>query len=190
MKKITIYDISLSAILLALLIIGSKITIPLGFISLTMQLPVVFLIIFLTKKRLSVLIVATYLILGLVGLPVFSTGGGFSYIYKPSFGFIIGFLVAAIVCPKSDTVLKLIISIFVGMLAVYVTGSVYMYMILTYYMNKSVTVMYVLDAAVFPFLAKDIICAYLAAVLAYRLKNIVSYEHLFNRQNKEVESQN
>lgn len=38
-----------------------------------------------------------YLLLGLLGLPVFSLGGGLSYIMQPSFGFLLGLIPAATV---------------------------------------------------------------------------------------------
>lgn len=38
-----------------------------------------------------------YLLLGLVGIPVFSQGGGLSYLLRPGFGFILGFVGAAAV---------------------------------------------------------------------------------------------
>ena len=41
------------------------------------------------------LAVVVYIVLGLVGLPIFTQGGGPGYIFQPSFGYIIGFAVAA-----------------------------------------------------------------------------------------------
>ena len=100
MKKIDLFEICLSSFLLALLIIGSKISISIGIISLTLQTLIIFLIIGLVRKRCAIFIIGTYIFLGLVGVPVFSGGGGFAYVLKPSFGFIIGFLLAAIVAPN------------------------------------------------------------------------------------------
>ena len=180
MKKNIVYDVVLASMLLCLLIVGSKLTIPLGFISLTMQLPVVFLIIFLVKRKIAVMVIATYIIMGLIGIPVFSTGGGISYIYQPSFGFIIGFLLAALIAPKVNGKIRLILSILVVFLAVYLTGIIYMYVIFNYYMNKDFGIIKVLQIGVYPFILKDIICAYLASVIAYRLKKYLSYNYIFN----------
>lgn len=180
MKKNRIYDVVLASMLLCLLIVGSKLTIPLGFISLTMQLPVVFLIIFLAKRKIAVMVLATYIIMGLIGIPVFSTGGGLSYIYQPSFGFIIGFLLAAIVAPKVSNKLSIVLSITVVFLAVYLTGVIYMYVIFHYNMHKDFGIIKVLEIGVYPFILKDIICAYLASVIAYRLKKYLSYDYIFN----------
>lgn len=48
----------------------------------------------------SVLAQIAYLVLGLSRYPVFSQGGGFSYIQEPGFGFLLGFLPAAWLCGK------------------------------------------------------------------------------------------
>lgn len=172
--KYSTKNIAIDAMLLCILIIGSKVSIPLGIISLTMQLPIVFLILFLTKKKDSILIIGSYIFMGLIGIPVFSNGGGYIYLYKPSFGYILGFLVSAILLPKR---LKegpfVIINIALGLLIVYMFGSVYMYCILNYYMDMKKGIGYVISAAVLPFIGKDIVCAYIASLLAYRLRGVV-----------------
>ena len=38
-----------------------------------------------------------YVMLGLVGLPIFSGGGGIAYLFSPTFGYLIGFIPAAAV---------------------------------------------------------------------------------------------
>lgn len=173
MNKNKIKEISLDAMLLAMLIIGSKISIPLGIINLTLQLPVVFLIIFLCNKKDSIFIISTYLIIGLIGIPVFSTGGGFTYLFKPSFGYIIGFLVAAILIPSSlNRGYFYLINIAIGLIIVYAFGSIYMYLILNYYMDVKKGIGYVLSVAVLPFVVKDLICAYAASIIAVRIRNI------------------
>jgi len=40
--------------------------------------------------------VATYIFLGLIGLPVFAYGGGLHYVLMPTFGYIIGFMIASL----------------------------------------------------------------------------------------------
>lgn len=174
MNKMSVKTLAIDAMLLCILIIGSKITIPLGIINLTMQLPVVFLILFITDKKNSVFIIGTYILIGLFGLPVFSNGGGYVYLFKPSFGYILGFLVAAILLPKKlNNGLFVLINIALGLLIVYVFGSVYMYLILNYYMHVHKGIGYVITVAVLPFILKDIICAYIASAIAYRLRGVV-----------------
>lgn len=173
MKKIDVSELCLSSVLLALLIAGSKISIPMGIINLTFQTLIVFIIISLVRKRCAILILTTYIILGLIGLPVFSTGGGYVYLLKPSFGFILGFLVAAIVVPNklNHGWFKLINST-IALFVIYLFGCIYMYIILNFYMHMDKNVMYVIKAGVTPFILKDYICAILSTVISIRLSDI------------------
>jgi biotin transport system substrate-specific component len=46
-------------------------------------------------SKLGALSQLIYVVLGLIGIPVFTKGGGLSYIFEPSFGYLIGFILAA-----------------------------------------------------------------------------------------------
>lgn len=39
--------------------------------------------------------VAVYVAVGLAGVPIFAAGGGISYLFRPSFGYLLGFIAAA-----------------------------------------------------------------------------------------------
>ena len=54
-------------------------------------------IILIADLRLSFISVLLYLVLGLLGIPVFSQGGGIGYIFNMSFGYLLGFLIAPLV---------------------------------------------------------------------------------------------
>ena len=43
-------------------------------------------------------IMAIYILMGLCGIPVFASGGGIYYLVKPTFGFVLGFLFASMIC--------------------------------------------------------------------------------------------
>jgi biotin transport system substrate-specific component len=47
--------------------------------------------------RIAVATVALYIVEGLAGLPVFANGGGWAYVFAPSFGFIVGYLPMAFI---------------------------------------------------------------------------------------------
>ena len=93
------YHIARMAVFLCLMIIGAylQITLPTPFFAMhiTMQLFVSLLAGILLPVKESLAVMALYLMIGLLGLPVFATGGGLSYILKPTFGFLIGFLLSA-----------------------------------------------------------------------------------------------
>ena len=98
--KISNYSIYflISAILGSiLLIISAKIKVPLYPVPMTLQPLAVLLIGMLFGRNLAAATVGLYILQGILGLPVFAYGGGFMYLFGPTGGFIIGFLVSAII---------------------------------------------------------------------------------------------
>ena len=51
----------------------------------------------LLGKNYGSLSVTVYVLLGLLGLPVFSSGGGIHYVLNPSFGYITGFVLCSFI---------------------------------------------------------------------------------------------
>ena len=85
-----------------LLAISAKLKIPFYPVPMTMQTFVVLLIGICFGWKLGGTIIAFYLLEGLVGLPVFSgtpeKGSGVVYFVGPTMGYLLGFLVASIIC--------------------------------------------------------------------------------------------
>ena len=81
----------------ALLAISAKIQVPSYPVPMTMQTFAVLVIGMAYGWRLGGLTVLAYLAAGAVGLPVFSAGGGLAYFAGPTGGYLVGFLVSAIV---------------------------------------------------------------------------------------------
>ena len=75
----------------ALIAVGAFIKIPIPVVPFTLQYLFTLLAGLLLGSRRGSLSVIAYVILGLAGLPIFSEGGGLWYIFKPSFGYLIGF---------------------------------------------------------------------------------------------------
>ena len=78
-----------------LLTLAAKIQVPVWPVPVTLATLAVALIAGAAGWRIGVASVVLYIIQGLAGLPVFSNGGGIAYIFSPTFGFIIGFVVMA-----------------------------------------------------------------------------------------------
>ena len=84
----------LSGILL--LLFASKITIPFYPVPFTLQTLTLLLLPFLCGKKLSLLATSIWVLIGCIGVPVFSgTMSGMQYILGPTGGYIIGLLVAS-----------------------------------------------------------------------------------------------
>lgn len=91
--------LALTALSIALIAVGAWITVPIGPIPFTLQVFVVTLVLLVLPDKLPIAAVAGYLVLGAVGVPVFSgMRGGIGMLMGPTGGFLIGYLVAAIVC--------------------------------------------------------------------------------------------
>ena len=86
-----------AALFSALIAVGAFIKIPLGVVPLTLQLFFVILAGLLLGARLGFIAVFTYVAIGLLGIPVFTRGGGIGYVLQPTFGYILGFCFAAFV---------------------------------------------------------------------------------------------
>lgn len=124
--------------------------------------------------RLGALSMTVYLLLGLMGIPVFAKPpyGGLTYVLQPTFGFTLGYIGAAFVVGKVLAVwkesswLRYFIASVAGLAALYMIGLPYLYLILNSYLGKAVPVMGVLKAGFFPFIMFDLVKAALVALIA------------------------
>ena len=96
-KKFTTRDLILCALFTALSAIGAFIRIPVPLVPFTLQITFTTLAGLLLGSKKGAISVAVYVLMGLIGIPVFTQGGGFSYVLKPSFGFLVAFIIGAFV---------------------------------------------------------------------------------------------
>ncbi|MFI3330049.1 MAG: biotin transporter BioY, partial [bacterium] len=142
MNKITIKDLTLMAMLLAILILCSKLTIPLGASQLSLQTLSLALIGYLLKPKKTLIVVTTYIIIGLIGIPVFTQGGGFSYIVNPLFGFILGFIPFTLLISLDKK--KIPYLSILALVPLYVIGALYVYLIRNFYVDSEISLYNVL----------------------------------------------
>lgn len=122
------------ALFAALLCISSYISIPLPFsaVSLTVQTLIINMIAILFPPKKAGMTVLVWILLGLVGLPVFSGGmGGPGKLFGPTGGYIFGYLAAAVILSllkgkKGKTGRELLVTVAVGMPLIYVIGTPWM----------------------------------------------------------------
>jgi len=138
---------------------------------------VAFLAAFLLGPRLGAASLGIYVAMGILGLPVFARPpyGGPAYVLQPSFGFLIGFAVAAYVAGSigNDSTCRRILAVSVGVVALYATGIPYFYAVFHLYLDRPVSLGWVLQVAFAPFVLLDLIKAYGAALIAVRIKRIM-----------------
>lgn len=175
--KFTSREIALVGLMAAIMVVVTLLTrIPFvaATIPFSMQPLVAVLAGTLLGSRLGGLSVLIYILLGLVGLPVFAAEpfGGPAYILKPTFGFLMGQAAAAYIsgklierCLQKGKVNYLFASV-IGMAVIYVVGLPYLYLIFNYYLGKAFPVMTVIQTGFLPFVLWDVLKAVLVAILA------------------------
>lgn len=179
MNKLTTRDLTQMALCLAILIVSSYLKVLLPLVPVTMQVMAVIGIGLLLGPKKGGLTILVYIIIGLLGIPVFADGGGFAYIFRPSFGFILGFLLSAIVVgliiEKLPTSLKsYFVASIIGILVIYIVGIPYLYFISTVYGSSQSSFFQILTTFFMTYFPKDLISGLLMAVIAYRLRPIIS----------------
>ena len=91
-------NMALCALFAALMVVSAWVSIPMGDVSITMQTFVLFLTLGVLGGKRGTVAVSIYLLLGVVGLPVFSGfQGGIGTLMGVTGGYIVGFLVTALV---------------------------------------------------------------------------------------------
>lgn len=129
----------------ALTAIGAFIKIPIPYVPFTLQYLFCALSGVILGSRLGALSQIVYVGIGLAGVPVFTEGGGLDYIFKPTFGYLIGFIVAAYVIGKIRenirelTFIKAVFMLLSGLFFVYLFGVVYIYISYNLYMAKKIS---------------------------------------------------
>jgi len=175
MSKFSARDITMTAVFSALAVVAAVLVRYAGSIVPFSLLPfVVMLAGGLLGARLGALSIIVYILLGLIGIPVFANPpfGGPSYVLQPTFGFLIGFVGSAYVIGvllknrEQGGLVRYFLSMLAGVVVYYVIGLPYLYAILNFYLGKAVSVAQVLAIGFTPFIALDIVKAAAAAVLA------------------------
>jgi len=92
---------------IALLAAGAAIVFPLGPIPVTLQTLMLMLIVLVLTPKEAVVAVGGYLLLGVIGLPVFAGfSGGFGILLGPTGGFLVGFFIGSLVAALLRNVIK------------------------------------------------------------------------------------
>lgn len=170
-NRFTVKDMSYCAICAAVLTVSAWIAVPALQISFTMQSFAVFFILGLLGGRLGAVSIGIYLLLGTVGLPVFSGfRGGVSVLLGFTGGYIWGFLAAALVYWAVTALLGQgrkvkLTAMVLGMAACYACGTLWYG-----YMYAGGSVLAVISTCVAPYLLPDGIKIVLALSLSDRLK--------------------
>jgi biotin transport system substrate-specific component len=175
--KISTREIVLAAMftaILCVLTIMVRVFQPIVVIPFSLQPLVMLLAAYILSPRAACLSMLAYLMLGLIGLPVFSAPpyGGPAYILVPSFGFLLGFAPAAWVQSRLLKKTGLINFVFAGLAGIITYNAIglpYMYLILNFYLKSSIDILKLIEIGFVPFFALDLVKMIIAALLAREL---------------------
>jgi len=162
--------VTTTALFAALLAVSATIALPFGTVPVTMQVLMIVLIALVLPRGWATFAVAAYLLVGAVGLPVFSgLRGGLSVLAGPTGGYLIGFLLAvAAGAWIRETLSRTVASVTVvdGVTAVVVVVIVYAVGWGQLVLVSGMDPLAALGAGVLPFLIPDGLKAAAAVLLA------------------------
>ncbi len=183
MKKFTASELCYMGLFTAIIVVLSWVSIPMPWgVPITLQTFAVALCGYAFDKWRSSLCVAVYILLGLVGVPVFSgMNGGAGVLFGPTGGYIFGFLLMAFFCGLAqeirissskgrtfNVVIKILIGVF-GLLCCHALGIVVLKNVSGMDWGKTILV------GTLPYLIKDvasIAAAYFAAIAVRRVMRL------------------
>lgn len=180
---LTTKQMILCALFTALTAVGAFIKVPIPVMPFTLQFLFTMLAGLLLGPRLGAISVGTYAVLGLLGLPIFAEGGGLWYLLKPTFGYIIGFVVGTYVngylaekwreADGGYKIKHLLMANFADLAVVYIFGMVYYYVICNYVIDTPIALWPLFLYCFILAVPGDICLCILAAWLMKRVKNVI-----------------
>ncbi|MEI5908306.1 biotin transporter BioY [Bacillus spongiae] len=172
-------DLTLASLFVAMTAIGANITtfapfMTFGTIPITLQTFFAVMAGLVLGKRLGAFAMLVYMLVGLVGIPVFAGAmGGLGIIMKPTFGFILSFIPAAYVAgwivENRKGFLPFILGAAVGTIINYVFGTTWMYFFTIFGADAGGFTYGMAWKVMLPFMPKDAILAIFAGIFATRL---------------------
>lgn len=155
-----VYLMIITALFTALTAVGAFIRIPTPTVAFTLQILFVFLAGILLGPAWGALSQLLYVLLGLIGVPVFTGGGGLGYVFQPSFGFLLGYIGGAaltgwIARRGRPGLLRLALACGAGLAVIYAIGLPYMAWVLNVHLAKNLPLSYILINGCLVFLPWD-----------------------------------
>ena len=151
----------LTALFAALTAVGAFLKIPFPLSAITLQFFFTAMAGTLLGKKYGALSQAVYVLLGLVGVPIFALGGGFSYVFQPTFGFLLGLIPSAWVigslARRPRTFWRSVTAMLAGLAVLYAIGVPYMALIANAYLGKGLTFWQVLKNGMLIYLPGDML---------------------------------
>lgn len=164
--KLTTRSLVRIGLFISLFTVGAMIKIPFVLVPLTLQVLFVLLAGFMLDPLESFLAITLYVVLGLIGLPIFAGSSGLQAIFKPSFGYLLGFVVVIPLIGLLKAKMNFWFLSGLALFIIYFLGISYFIILQTSLFGKPIKLDWVLINFCIVFLPGDI----LKVVLAYWIK--------------------
>lgn len=161
--KITTKEITIAAVLTAITCVLAPISIPIGPVPISLGVFCIFLIGAMLPPHLAVMSTLVYIIIGAVGVPVFTNfEGGLQKLIGPTGGFLFAYplmvliIAFSIIIFKKKNVISIAVGMFLSMVVLYTFGTAW------FVISTGSTIKQALLLCVTPFIAVDLaklICA-------------------------------
>ena len=185
MSRSLTQDVAVCGLFTALIAVGAfiKIVIPVGADTMNFTLQWLFVLLagLLLGSKRAFRSVAVYVITGLIGFPIFARGGGPAYLLRPTFGFLLGFALAAwaigFLCEKLRPAKSItwFFTTLAGFVLYYGMGILYFYLITHLLASQTpVGIGVIFGVYCLPTMLPDLMLCVLAVMLAGRLRPAVS----------------
>ena len=168
-------NMALVALFAALTAVGAFIRIPVPVVPFTLQFLFTNLAGLLLGAKRGAAAVCVYMAAGLIGVPVFTQGGGPWYVMNPTFGYIAGFAAGAWCAGKISRLRAcrsfrlLLAASFANIAVVYLFGIVYYWFAASYFVGSPVAVSALLLYGVALAAPGDIALCFVSAALAAKI---------------------
>jgi len=178
-RRFSIREMLLAALFTALIAAGAWIRIPIPPAPITLQTLFVILAGLLLGWRGGMISSLLYMLLGLIGLPVFTGGGGLSSVLMPTFGYIVGFPLGAALAgflagrAEKPSFWRYLLAGGAGTLVIYLFGVSWYGIIKALYFRESADAYTLFVSLFLIFLPGDLLKCAAAALAASRLSAIL-----------------
>lgn len=178
-KQLSVQDLALCAMMAAVIAVCSWVTVRIGEVPFTLQTFGVALSLCMLGGGRGFVSVFVYILLGIVGLPVFSGfQGGAGVLFGMTGGYIVGFLLMALTYMAAtrvfgDKLPAVIAGLVVGLILCYAFGTAW-FMIAYTREKGAISLSAALSACVTPFIIPDAVKLSIAVFLSRRVKKILN----------------
>ena len=169
-KKINTRQLTLIGVMTAVTCILGPLSLPIGVIPISLTNLVIYFTVYALGRKRGTLSYIVYLFIGLIGLPVFSGfSGGFSKLFGPTGGYLIGFIFMAFISgifidKFSNKIYMCFLGMILGTIVTYIFGKAW----LAYQTNMTFNM--ALTVGILPFIPGDIAKMVIASLIGPQIK--------------------